>query len=112
MKNFFESELNASDYVQVKTLDEDCDMHEYSYEEAEAKMDTDPDMDEASKDALKQHDRGKYASGERKKQGYDKEGKKIKKRKIRSTPKHKSTSTDKAKRKKDDKKRDRIAGRR
>ena len=111
MKNFFESELRAEDYVKIKTLDEDCDMHEYSYEEAEAKMDIDPDMDEASRDALKKHDKGKYATGERKRQGYDKEGRKIKKRKVRSTPKHRSTGAEKAKRKKDDKKRDKVAGR-
>lgn len=78
---FFDSELDAEDYI-----------------------------DEASKQALKKHDRGYYASGERKRPGYDKEGKKIKKRKKHATPKHKSTSSEKRHKAKLAKKRDKKRG--
>lgn len=74
--NFLESNLNAEEWL----------------EEWE---DSEEEIDEASKDALKKHDKGYYADGTKKKAGRTKDGKIIKKRKVRATPKKKSTSSDK-----------------
>lgn len=120
MKGFFESGLSAEDW-----LEEACGKPHYEMEDEDSMEDMDemegeiedPDeedeeIDEASKQALKKHDQGKYADGSRKRPGYDKEGKRIKKKKVRSTPKHKSTSAEKHHRDIIAKQRDRKAGRR
>lgn len=91
--SFFESDMTAEEYIELEDMDHG-----------------DEDIDEASKSALKKHDRGYYADGKKKRPGYDREGKKIKKRKVRTTPKKRSTQTDKVKRKKLDKERARKRG--
>ena len=103
MKSFLESNKSAREW-----LEEDMMVSPIYIDEEDYDPETDMivgEYDEASKDALKKHDQGKYADGTRKRPGYDKEGKKIKKRKVRSTPKHRSTSSEKQKRKKQDKER-------
>lgn len=102
MSKFYESELSAKEWLEenIGLIPQDIDPEEYDPE-------TDLIVDEASKDALKKHDKGYYADGSKIQKNKNKDGSIKKKRKVRSTSKHKSTSSEKAKRKKQDKERDR-----